>query len=426
MTEQKIETSIPCIIVPSVRKAMAPLAANFYGYPADKMNQVGVTGTNGKSSSVSLIKEILSAAGHKTGMVSSLIYDTGHKRYPAERTTPEAIELQRLLFEMHRADCTHAVLEVSSHALMLHRVDNIDFIVALYTTFSRDHLDFHKTMEQYLKAKKLLLNRMHGENSTVVLNIDIDEFAGFVDDIKCRLITYSSEGKAADVKIENARLYPNRSEFDLCTPDGSHKVTFRLPGRYNLSNAAAAAAVGVALGIKPENIVTGLQSADPIPGRFTPVDMGQPFAVVIDFAHTPDAIERLCRSARELTKGRLLILFGCGGDRDRGKRPLMGEAASRHSDFAVITSDNPRSENPQKIIDEIIPGMVNQNYTTIADRSRAIYEIINRAKPNDMVLLAGKGGEDYQEIMGKKYPYEDKVEVAGVLAKLGYTKAVAG
>jgi len=422
LTDRDVKADVPGIVVPSVREAMADIAAGFYGYPGKEMIITGVTGTNGKSTSVYLIKKILEAAGKITGAINSLTYDTGDNKYKAERTTPESPDLQKYLSEMKNAECTHAVIEVSSHALVLHRVENIDFKIGLFTNFSRDHLDFHKTMEEYLQAKKLLLDKLQDDNKYVVLNVDVDEYAAFTDEVKCNLISFSCENRPADVTIKNAVLYPNRSVFTLITPDGSRQATIKLPGRYNLSNVAGAAAVGVAFSVDVDTIIRGLESANPVPGRFQPLDMGQPFSIILDFAHTPDAIERLCQSAREITHGRLLILFGCGGDRDRGKRPLMGQAASGNSDFAVITSDNPRTEDPLKIIEDVKPGMINQNYIAIPDRRKAVEEIINMAGENDMVLIAGKGAEDYQEIGTTRHPYEDRLEVASVLENMEYKK----
>ncbi|MCP4709766.1 MAG: hypothetical protein GY869_14180, partial [Planctomycetes bacterium] len=236
------------------------------------------------------------------------------------------------LHEMVKAGCEYAVIEVSSHALMLHRIDNIDFKIGLYTNFSRDHLDFHKSMEEYLDAKKLLVTKISGKNSCVVVNQDVPEFVSIANDCEIQAISYSSADNDADIKIESPKLSPTMSLFTLVTPDNSCEVWFNLPGRYNLANAACAASAGIALGIDINSIKKGLESAEPIPGRYRPVIMGQPFSVVIDYAHTPDALERLCLSAREITKGNILILFGCGGDRDSGKRPLMAQAASSNAD----------------------------------------------------------------------------------------------
>jgi UDP-N-acetylmuramoyl-L-alanyl-D-glutamate--2,6-diaminopimelate ligase len=426
MTEKEGDYGIPAVVVTGLRKAMADIAAGFYGFPGRKLVVAGVTGTNGKSTSVYLIQKMLADAGHKTGMVNSLVYDTGEERLKAERTTPESVDLQRMLFEMNRAGCTHGAVEVSSHALVLHRVENIDFKVGLFTSFSRDHLDFHKTMEEYLKAKKLFLNFLEGEDKYVVLNVDVKEFAALTEAARCNTIRYSTENRPADVFCRDVSLYPDRTVFTLVTSGGTRKVTFGLPGRYNLSNAVGSAAVGIALGVNHDNIVGGLTSAEAVPGRFEPVDLGQPFSVLIDYAHTPDAIERLCLSAREIAGGSMIILFGCGGDRDRGKRPLMGEAASRYCDFVVVTSDNPRTEDPLRIIEDIKPGLVNQDYLVVPDRREAIMEIMTRAEPGDMILVAGKGAEDYLEIGTKRYPFEDKREVINALGKLGYKKVKTG
>ncbi len=422
LTDKDYEINIPRIVVPSVRKAMADVAAGFYGVPGEDMTFIGVTGTNGKSTSVNLIREILKAFGKKTGALNSLIYDTGDNKYKAERTTPEASDLQKYFHEMKNAGCTHAVVEVSSHALVLNRVENINFKVGLYTNFSRDHLDFHKTMEEYLKAKKLFLEKLQGAGKHVVLNADVKEYASFIGDVHCNLVTYSVENHRADVYIKDPSLYPDRSSFTLVTPHGTGEVSMRLPGRYNLANAAGAAAAGIALGIDVNTIINGLEKGDPVPGRFQPIDMGQPFSIIIDYAHTPDAIERLCQSAREIAQGPVKILFGCGGDRDRGKRPLMSRAASANSDFAVITSDNPRTEDPLKIIEDVKPGMVNENFVVISDRREAIEHLIGRAEENDMILFAGKGAENYQEIGTTRYPFEDRLEISRVLESMGYKK----
>ncbi|PKK84140.1 MAG: UDP-N-acetylmuramoyl-L-alanyl-D-glutamate--2,6-diaminopimelate ligase [candidate division Zixibacteria bacterium HGW-Zixibacteria-1] len=422
MSTKPFAGKIPVVIVPDLRQAMSDAAANFYGFPGNTLEIAGVTGTNGKSTSVYLTRLILNAAGKETGLVNSLVYDTGKAKYKAERTTPDSVDMQRILSEMLQAGCTHGVVEVSSHALVLHRVDNIDFKAGLFTNFSRDHLDFHDTMEKYLAAKKLFLEKLIGDGKYVVINMDVPGYAGFTADVRCRLLTYSVTRQDVDVFIKNIKLHPDHSEFTLVVKGEERRVIFRLPGRYNLSNATGSAALGTAMGASPDHIVSGLEAAVAVPGRFQPVDAGQPFLVLIDYAHTPDAIERLCKSAREITPGKMMILFGCGGDRDRGKRPLMGEAASEFSDLAMITSDNPRTEDPDRIIEDIKPGMIKDDYLVIPDRREAILEILKMAKPGDTILVAGKGAEDYQEIGTTRYPFEDKVEISKALAKLGYKK----
>jgi len=384
---------------------------------------LGVTGTNGKSSSVYLIKVILQAADIKAGLLNSLVYNIGSVQFKADRTTPESPVVQRYLRGMLQSGCTHAIIEVSSHALVLARVENIDFKIGLFTNFSRDHLDFHETMEKYLEAKKLLLHKLTETDKTAVLNLDVPEFAELVPDVKNskgRVVTYSTVDNTADISAGKIELYHDHSKFELKLGSESRHIKFHLPGRYNISNACGAAAAAYAAGILPDQIAAGLELAKPVPGRFVPVSYGQPFGIFIDYAHTPDAIVRLCQSARELTKGRLLILFGCGGDRDKGKRPLMGKAATEYSDFAILTSDNPRTEDPQAILDDVIPGIENSNYEVFIDRVEAIQTIVNRAAQDDTLLIAGKGAEDYQEIGTTRHPFSDTDEIIKALENRGF------
>lgn len=420
LTDSPANLQIPVLVAASVRKALSDIAASFYGFPGQQLECVGATGTNGKSTTVAAVRHILEKAGRKTGMINSLTYDTGIRQYKADRTTPESLDMQRYLYEMKEAGCTHASLEVSSHALVLHRAENIDFKVGLYTNFSRDHLDFHNTMEEYLAAKKLFLKKLTGADKAIVINRDVPEYVAFIPDAACRVITYSAAGEKADIMIRDASLAADYSTFELLTPTGSARISTRLLGRYNLANMAGAAAAAFALGIPLSDIASSLETLEPVPGRFRPVIAGQPFSILVDYAHTPDAIERLCLSAREITRGRLIILFGCGGDRDKGKRPIMGKAATRHSDFAVVTSDNPRTEDPMKIIEDILPGLNGDNYLVVPDRREAIREVIKMAQPGDTVLLAGKGAEDYQEIGAQKIPYDDTTEATAALAEIGY------
>ena len=411
--------------VANARKAMSDISARFYGYPGLRLKVCGVTGTNGKTTTCNLIKKILEARNKTVGLVTSLIYDTGQERFKAERTTPESLDMQRLLFLMRKNHCVNAVLEVSSHALMLNRVDNINFRVAVYTNLTRDHLDFHVTMEAYFKAKALLLTKLDSPLSYAVINLDVPEFHELFGNISGQFLAYSLQNRQADIYCGDHDIKPDRTIFDLVTPMGTRTISFKLPGRFNLTNALAAAAGGLASGIDLDTVVQGLETAEPIPGRFNYVDQGQPFAVYVDFAHTPDAIERLCESARPLTKGRLLLLFGCGGDRDKGKRPLMGKMATTKADFVVVTSDNPRSEEPQAIINDIKPGLSGDRYEIRPERRDAIAAIVAMAQPGDAVLLAGKGAETYQEIKGERHPFDDASEARAALMKLGFVSAVA-
>lgn len=404
------------VTVPDVRQALADVAATIYGNPGLQIKACGVTGTNGKTTTCFLIKKILEARCKTTGLITSDVYDTGKETFPAERTTPESLDLQRLLYLMKQNYCVNVVIEVSSHALVLKRVENIDFRVAVYTNLTRDHLDFHGSMEAYLEAKALLAKKLSGALSYTVINLDVPEFRTFFGDFQSSHMSYSVADDSADVYCANYDIQPEGTVFDLVTPMGSRTVSLKLPGRFNLSNAIAAAAAGLACGVDVDNVVKGLESVMSVPGRLERLPAEQPFAVYVDYAHTPDAIEQLCASAREFCKGRLLLLFGCGGDRDRGKRAMMGAAAAS-ADYAVVTTDNPRSEDPEKIIEDIRLGFIEENYEVITDRREAIAAILKMARPGDIVLLAGKGAESYQEINGKRYPFNDAEEARKILAE---------
>ncbi len=411
------------ISVTDDRQALSDVAAKFYGYPGRKMKACGVTGTNGKTTTCYLIKSILERRNKTTGMVTSIIYDTGKEVFQAERTTPESLDLQRLLYLMKKNYCVNVVLEVSSHGLELKRLENINFRVAVFTNLTRDHLDYHQTMEKYLKAKALLLDKLEGPLSYAVINIDVPEFRQLLGEFDSSYISYSLSDKTADVYCAEYEIKSDRTVFDLVTPLGTHTVSLKLPGKFNLINAIAAAAAGMASGVDLDNIVKGLEAARPVEGRFNNIKCGQPFSLYVDFAHTPDAIERLCQAAREMVKRRVLLLFGCGGDRDKGKRKLMGEAAKNNADYIVLTSDNPRSEDPQNIINDVIPGLKGSNYKTITDRKQAIKDIFKEAKKGDVVLLAGKGAERYQELNGEREDFSDMEEAVKILKKLGFKKS---
>ncbi len=406
--------------VPEVRRALATAAARFYGFPGTKIKACGVTGTNGKTTVCYLLRRILEARDKVTGLICSQEYYTGKQTFPAERTTPESLDVQRLLFLMKSNFCVNAVIEASSHALVLHRLDHVNFRVAVYTNLTRDHLDFHKSMEEYYEAKASLARRLDGPLSYAVINLDVEAFRPLFAEVDCEFISYSLTNTSADVHCGDFELRPDGTTFDLVTPMGTRTVELHLPGRFNLQNAVAAAAGGLACGVDIDNVVKGLEKATAVPGRLNSVDCGQPFAVYVDFAHTPDAIDRLCETVRELTEGRLLLLFGCGGDRDKGKRPLMGAAAMKGADYVVVTSDNPRTERPEAIIDDVRPGLSGDNYEIEPDRRAAIAAILRKASAGDAVLLAGKGAEKYEEINGQKRPFSDIDEATAQLRAMGF------
>lgn len=415
--------------VPDIRVAMADISAAFYGYPGKKLKVCGVTGTNGKTTTSYLIRSILQSRNKLTGLVTTQLYDTGTHQFPADRTTPDALDLQRLLFLMRTNRCVNAVVEVSSHALVLHRVDHINFRVAVFTNFTRDHLDFHQTMEEYFAAKASLIDRLDGELSYAVINLDEPAWKPLFGRVVSSYLTYStrpSHLSHADVAVERFELLADRTLLDLTTPMGNATVSLALPGRFNLQNAVAAAAGGLACGVDLDAVVNGLEAAQPVPGRLNSINCGQPFAVYVDYAHTPDAITRLGETVRQLVSGRLLLLFGCGGDRDKGKRPQMGRAACSVADFVVVTSDNPRHESPDSIINDIRPGLSGSSWQVVADRREAIGKILSMARSGDAVVLAGKGAEPYQEINEQKFPFSDSEVATDHLQQLGYAGQATG
>ena len=411
------------------RKGLARLASNFYGNPAGKLSVTGITGTNGKSTTAFLLEAILSAAGRKSALLGTIEYHVAGRVLPAPHTTPESLDLNRLFADAVKAGATHAVMEVSSHALAQHRAYGIYFAVAVFTNLTRDHLDYHLTMEEYFAAKQLLFK---GDGSAPprasVINID-DEYGRQLLDTsrKASHEVFSYGLTQGDFHAAKLEITPQGTKFELVTPAKTIPLSSPLIGRVNVYNILAAAAAAYADGSKLEEIAAGISSLARVPGRFERVDCRQPFTVVVDYAHTDDALRNLTGLAREFVtragpNGRVITVFGCGGDRDRAKRPLMGEAAGRGSDFVVLTSDNPRSEDPLAIINDAMVGLqrAGAKYRTEPDRRTAIALAIREAAPGDIVLLAGKGHEKIQVLRGGSVPFDD-VEVARqALRETGY------
>ncbi len=412
------------------RRALARLSANFYKRPAERLAITGITGTNGKSTVAFLVEAILAAAGRKSALVGTIEYHVAGKILPAPHTTPEALDLNRILSEALSNSATDAVMEVSSHALAQQRVYGIPFDVAVFTNLTRDHLDYHRTMEEYFVAKQVLFEGCGTDAPrAAVINTD-DEYGQRLVEVSrkrsAEVLTYGfAQG---DFHAENAEITSRGSRCDLATPAGSMPVFSPLIGRVNVFNIIAAAAAAYARGCKQDAIITGIETLRRVPGRFERVDCNQPFTVVVDYAHTDDALRNLTALAREFVRqaghgSRVITVFGCGGDRDRAKRPLMGEAAGRGSDFIVLTSDNPRSEDPLAIINDAMVGLqrVGARYTMEPNRGVAIALAIAEAGPGDIVLIAGKGHEKVQVTREGSRPFDD-VEVARqALQKAGYS-----
>jgi UDP-N-acetylmuramoyl-L-alanyl-D-glutamate--2,6-diaminopimelate ligase len=411
MVERELDVDVAQVVVPDARAAMAPLAARFWGDPTGELRVVGVTGTNGKTTTAFLLREILEAAGVQTGLLGTVQQVVGGVEEEVERTTPEAIDLQGTFRRMLEAGDKACVMEVSSHALALHRADSIHFEVALFTNLTQDHLDFHTDMEDYFRAKRLLFEM--GPRAAVV-NVDDEYGRRLATEFDC--VTFSAEGVNADFAASNVSFDSGGAGFSV----GDTAVQTRLPGHFNAANALGAFAAANELGVSAEDAAVGLARAERVPGRFEPVDEGQAFAVLVDYAHTPDSLENVLRAARRLSEGRVLVVFGAGGDRDRDKRPKMGRAGATLSDLAIVTSDNPRSEEPEAIIAEVLGGVENgANIEVEPDRRAAIALALGRAQPGDTVVIAGKGHEQGQEFAdGRTLPFDDREVARAELRRL--------
>jgi UDP-N-acetylmuramoyl-L-alanyl-D-glutamate--2,6-diaminopimelate ligase len=429
---------VPWTTVRDARLALAQLAARFYGHPSAEMQVIGITGTNGKTTTAYLISSIFEAAGIACGVVGTVAYRIGGELREATRTTPEAPDVQHLLREMVDRGTTACAMEVSSHALSLRRVDEISFGAAVFTNLTRDHLDFHKDMEDYFRAKRRLFEMLPSGNPALV-NVD-DPRGQSLAAIVRRPVTYAVD-KPADITTGPLSYSLAGLAFDVRTPRGALRLRSTLVGRPNVYNILAAAATGVALDLPFDAIEEGVRSVKGVPGRFEIVSGEKDgVTVVVDYAHTDDALRNLLETARSLAAGRLITVFGCGGDRDRTKRPLMGAVASRLSDLTIITSDNPRGEDPDRIIEEIRLGITPdagsrpfsksaenggraQRVLAIADRHEAIHKAIELARPDDLVLVAGKGHEKYQIVGDRVLPFDD---VAVAREALGRRRAGSG
>jgi UDP-N-acetylmuramoyl-L-alanyl-D-glutamate--2,6-diaminopimelate ligase len=415
--------SVARVRVKDVKRALALVANRFYREPWRGLRAIGVTGTSGKTTTTFLIKSILDAAGIRTGRIGTHHNVVGGKVLPSHNTTPFAHDVFRLLREMADAGDTAVVMEVTSHALALDRVYGIPFGLGLFTNITRDHLNFHGTPEAYFEAKALLFERL-GRDSVAVLNTDDPASRKLATRTAARVLWY---GWAADAAVRPLGCVSDwqGTRMQVATPRGTLAVSSNLRGPFNVSNLLAAVAAGEALGVPAAHISQGLRSVQ-VPGRFENVEAGQPFAVIVDFAHKPDALEKVLAAARSLTKGKLVCVFGCGGDRDRGKRPIMGALSAERADLTIVTSDNPRTEDPAAIVKEVVGGVPasalagsSARAEAIVDRRQAIRRALLAAHPGDVVLIAGKGDEDYQEVEGVRYPFDDKVVAAELIAELG-------
>jgi UDP-N-acetylmuramoyl-L-alanyl-D-glutamate--2,6-diaminopimelate ligase len=404
----------PWIWVKDVREALARAADSYYQHPSGSLRLAGITGTNGKTTITYLIESILTQAGHQVGVIGTVNYRYRGKTYSAPYTTPEAPILQKTLGEMKNAGVDSAIMEVSSHALSLKRVAGCDFDMAVFTNLTPDHLDFHQNLEKYFQAKSLLFSSLGRASRKLapkraVINLDDPRGKELIALTSVPYWTYSAQG-AADFQAQNIELGTPGLRFLMQTPGGLYAVNSRLIGRHNVSNILAAAAMAWEWGVSPSMILAGIYSLNSVPGRFESIQEGQDFLVVVDYAHTEDALTRTLEAARQIMPAKIITVFGCGGDRDKGKRPRMGRAAAQGSDFCIITSDNPRTEEPLDIIAQTEPGVkeVGKPYQVMPLREEAIAAAINMAQKGDLVLIAGKGHETYQIIGKGILPFDDR------------------
>jgi len=419
VTAKKPKVEVPYVLVDNDRLALALLGTNFYGYPAKEMTMIGITGTNGKTSVTLLLKQVLEhVLGAKVGLIGTMGAQVGDEHIPSERTTPESFELQSLFAKMRDAGCTHVVMEVSSHALTLDRVGGIHFDVAAFTNLTEDHLDFHKTMDAYCDAKAMLFERC----SKAVINVDDSYAYRMLDKAKCPVVTCSIRDKG-NLNARDLQLHAEGISF-MATPviGKGVEVALPIPGKFTVYNALTVLGIARSLGISLEKSAEALAGAKGVKGRIEVVPTpGKGYSVLIDYAHTPDGLENVLSSVKDFCKGRVISVFGCGGDRDPIKRPIMGEIGVKLADFAIITSDNPRTEDPLAIIDDILKGVDPSMgpYVVVPERRTAIRYAMDIAQKDDIIVLAGKGHETYQEIHGVKYHLDEREEVAAHLAEMG-------
>ncbi len=414
---------VPAIEVPDARVAMARIASAVHGHPSRRLTTVGVTGTNGKTSVTCLVRDILRGAGHRPGLIGTVGYEYGARSIPAARTTPESADLHRLLSKMEQAGCGHAVMEVSSHALSGKRVHDVDFDVAVFTNLSQDHLDFHRSMDAYFEAKARLFTDRYGGGPKMHRVINVDDAWGRKLALRAgsagKLITYGTFPEAR-VRAESVEVDAQGIRFRLISPWGEAAIQLPLLGRFNVSNALAAIAVAGVLEVPLEDIAASLARAENAPGRMESIANAHGILAFVDYAHTEDALAKALDTVRELTDGRVICVFGCGGDRDRLKRPLMGRACSKRADVTILTSDNPRSEDPEAIAQDIGRGCcADAEVELILNRRNAIREAVERARPGDVVLVAGKGHESTMQIGKKQFRFDDRDELRDALDALG-------
>ncbi len=404
LCDKPCDPAIPHVQVENAEEAFSLAAANLYGRPAEKLKLIGVTGTNGKTTVTHLVRDILASRGEVCGLIGTNEICIGTETRESHATTPEPPELQALFAEMVKKGCGYCIMEISSHALALGRVAGLTFAVGAFTNLTQDHLNFHKTMDAYAKAKATLFSA----SRVAVINQDDGYAPVMMRKVKGRLLRFSTKRNDTELVAKNIRLLSAAVSFEALVGDEIQRIHLGIPGAFSVENALAAMGICSGLGLTLSEIATGLAAAGGVCGRAEVLPLDTPYTVMIDYAHSPDSLENILHTVRAVTRGRLLVVFGCGGDRDRGKRPIMGSIAEKIADMCYVTSDNPRTEEPMSIIEEILAGMSRENHVAIENRRQAIGRALDDAQPGDFVLIAGKGHETYQDINHVKYHFDER------------------
>ncbi|MFE8695281.1 UDP-N-acetylmuramoyl-L-alanyl-D-glutamate--2,6-diaminopimelate ligase [Cytobacillus sp. FJAT-53684] len=413
ISEKEMTLPVPVIVVPNSKRAMSVLSDAFFGQPSRDLHLIGITGTNGKTTISHLIEKILSDSGEKTGLIGTMYTKIGEKKFEVKNTTPDSLTLQRIFKQMVDAGVKKTVMEVSSHALDEGRTHGCDFDIAVFSNLTQDHLDYHKTMDEYKQAKGLLFSQLgseyrHHSPKFAIFNIDDAASESYIRATAAHIITYGIDQKA-DLQALNIQMTPTGTEFDLLSPFGAHKVSMQLIGKFSVYNVLAAIGAGIAASIPVEQIIRSIEEVQGVSGRFETVDAGQDFSVIVDYSHTPDSLQNALTTVKQFAEKRIFVIIGCGGDRDRSKRPLMAKIACLYSTDPIFTSDNPRSEDPVQILKDMEEGAQGNNHKTIIDRKEAIHYAVKAASEGDVILIAGKGHETYQLIGDQILNFDDRI-----------------
>ncbi|WP_147532329.1 UDP-N-acetylmuramoyl-L-alanyl-D-glutamate--2,6-diaminopimelate ligase [Bacillus marasmi] len=413
LAEKPLDLPVPVIVVKNTVRAMAVLGDAFYHHPTQRLHLIGITGTNGKTTTSHLIEKIMTDNGKKTGLIGTMYTKIGNTVYETKNTTPESLTLQKLFKQMVDEQVEVAVMEVSSHALDLGRVHGCDYDTAVFTNLTQDHLDYHQTMDEYKRAKGLLFSQLGNAFSDkapkfAILNVDDEAAQVYERSTAAHILSYGID-HPADISARNISMNASGTSFELVTPLGTEKITMKLVGKFNIYNVLASIAVGLVYGVPLHQIIQSIEAVQGVSGRMELVDEGQSYAVIVDYAHTPDSLENVLKTIRQFAKERIFVIVGCGGDRDRTKRPLMAKIAVQYGTDPIFTSDNPRSEDPREILNDMEAGVNGEQYQVIVDRREAIHHAINEAKSGDIILIAGKGHETYQQIGNQILSFDDRL-----------------